>query len=123
VFEFSLRESLKLGRNYVDTDAILLALIRVGEGIASQILVRLGVNLERLKVTVMELIGTDPESGEPTLPMFWGARDPTPETCHHLPADLSTEVHHLDDDTSSSLAPTRLIICTACGTTVGVLPI
>lgn len=122
VFEFSLRESLKLGRNYVDTDAILLALIRVGEGIGTQILIRLGVNLERLKVTVMELIGIDPESGEPTSPILWGARVRTPETCHHLPADLSTEVHHIASDSSSSLAPTRLIICTACGTTVGVLP-
>jgi ATP-dependent Clp protease ATP-binding subunit ClpA len=122
VFEFSLRESLKLGRNYVDTDAILLALIRVGEGIATQVLTRLSVDLEGLRVTIMELIGIHPESGEPTSPTLWGARERTPETCQHLPANLSTEVHHIASDTSASLAPTRLIICTACGTTVGVLP-
>jgi ATP-dependent Clp protease ATP-binding subunit ClpA len=122
VFEFSLRESLKLGRNYVDTDAILLGLIRVGEGIATQVLIRLGVNLEALKVTVMELIGIHPETGEPTSPVLWGASPAQRrETCGHLPANLSTEDHEIPSGDTEGLTPVRLIICTACGTTIGLL--
>ena len=120
VFEFSLRESLKLGRNYVDTEAILLGLIRVGEGIATQALLSLGVDLESLRVTVMELIGIHPESGEPTPPVLWA---PSPglrrETCGHLPANLSIEVHDIPT-ASDAVAAIRLIVCTVCGTTVGV---
>ncbi len=121
VFEFSLRESLKLGRNYVDTEAILLGLIRVGEGIATQVLTRLGVDLESLRVTVMELIGIDPESGEPTSPALWGASpEQRRETCGHFPAGLSIEVHDIPSAASDAVAAVRLIVCTACGTTVGV---
>jgi len=120
-FEFSLRESLKLGRNYVDTEAILLGLTRVGQGIATQVLIRLGVDLESLRVTVMELIGIHPESGEPTPPVLWA---PSPgqrrETCGHPPANLSIEVHDIPSAASDAVAAVRLIVCTACGTTVGV---
>jgi ATP-dependent Clp protease ATP-binding subunit ClpA len=121
VFEFALRESLKLGRNYVDTEAILLGLIRVGEGIATQVLTALGVDLESLRVTVMELIGIDPESGEPTSPVLWGASpEQRRETCGHHPARLSIEVHDLPSTASDAVAAVRLVVCTACGTTVGV---
>ena len=123
VFEFALRESLKLGRNYVDTDAILLGLIRVGEGIAIQVLTTLGVDLENLRVTVMDLIGIHPESGEPTSPVLWGASPgQRRETCGHLPANLSIEVHDIPSADPETLTPVRLIVCSACGTTVGVLP-
>ena len=74
-FEYSLRESLKLGRNYVATEAILLGLIRMGEGIAAQVLTQLGVNLEGMRVTVMELIGIHPESGEPVSGFLWGGEE------------------------------------------------
>ena len=122
VFEFSLRESLKLGRNYVATEAILLGLIRVGEGIAGQVLTKLGVNLDGLRVTVMELIGVHSESGEPTSPVLWGASPgQRRETCGHLPANLSIEVHDIFNPDSEAVS-VRLIICSSCGKTVGVLP-
>lgn len=123
VFEFALRESLKLGRNYVDTDAILLGLIRVGEGIAIQVLTTLGVDLKNLRVTVMDLIGIHPESGEPTSPVLWGASPgQRRETCGHLPANLSIEVHDIASAEPETLTSVTLIVCAACGTTVGVLP-
>ena len=41
VLELSLRESLQLGHNYIGTEHILLGLIREGEGVAAQVLVKL----------------------------------------------------------------------------------
>jgi ATP-dependent Clp protease ATP-binding subunit ClpA len=54
VLEFSLRESLQLGHNYIGTEHILLGLIREGEGVAARILENLGSNMVRVRRTVME---------------------------------------------------------------------
>ena len=45
VLELSLREALQLGHNYIGTEHILLGLIREGEGVAAQVLVKLGADL------------------------------------------------------------------------------
>jgi ATP-dependent Clp protease ATP-binding subunit ClpC len=44
VLELSLREALQLGHNYIGTEHILLGLIREGEGVAAQVLVKLGAD-------------------------------------------------------------------------------
>jgi ATP-dependent Clp protease ATP-binding subunit ClpC len=49
VLELSLREALQLGHNYIGTEHILLGLIREGEGVAAQVLVRLGADLNRVR--------------------------------------------------------------------------
>ena len=51
----SLREALQLGHNYIGTEHILLGLIREGEGVAAQVLQRLGANLNRVRETVIQL--------------------------------------------------------------------
>jgi ATP-dependent Clp protease ATP-binding subunit ClpC len=56
VLELSLREALQLGHNYIGTEHILLGLIREGEGVATQVLVKLGANLSRVRETVIQLI-------------------------------------------------------------------
>ena len=48
VLELSLREALQLGHNYIGTEHILLGLIREGEGVAAQVLVKLGADLSRV---------------------------------------------------------------------------
>lgn len=122
VLEFSLRESLKLGRNYVATEAILLGLIRVGEGIAAQVLTQLGVDLEGLRVTVMELIGIHPESGEPEPGYLWGAgAEQRRGVCEHPPETLSIKPHDIRSSVLETL-PVQLVICSVCGTTIGVMP-
>src|SRR5690606_14177719 len=45
VLELSLREALQLGHSYIGTEHILLGLIREGEGVAAQVLVKLGADL------------------------------------------------------------------------------
>ncbi len=56
VLELSLREALHLGHNYVGTEHILLGLIREGEGVAAQVLVKLGADLIRVRQQVIRLL-------------------------------------------------------------------
>jgi ATP-dependent Clp protease ATP-binding subunit ClpC len=64
VLELSLRESLQLGHNYIGTEHILLGLIREGDGVAAQVLVKLGADLNRVRQQVIQLLhgyqGTGP---------------------------------------------------------------
>ena len=56
VLELSLREALQLGHNYIGTEHILLGLIREGEGVAAQVLVKLGADLGSVRQQVLQLI-------------------------------------------------------------------
>ncbi|MEZ5350833.1 MAG: Clp protease N-terminal domain-containing protein [Microthrixaceae bacterium] len=66
VLELSLREALQLGHNYIGTEHILLGLIREGEGVAAQVLVKLGADLSRVRQQVIQLLSGYPgsQSGE-----------------------------------------------------------
>nr|MBA2509121.1 ATP-dependent Clp protease ATP-binding subunit [Nocardioidaceae bacterium] len=77
VLELSLREALQLGHNYIGTEHILLGLIREGEGVAAQVLVKLGADLNRVRQQVIQLLsgyqgketasaGAPSESGAPS---------------------------------------------------------
>jgi ATP-dependent Clp protease ATP-binding subunit ClpA len=59
VLELSLREALQLGHNYIGTEHILLGLIREGEGVAAQVLVKLGADRDRVRQQVIQLLGGD----------------------------------------------------------------
>jgi ATP-dependent Clp protease ATP-binding subunit ClpC len=56
VLEFSLREALQLGHNYIGTEHLLLGLVREGEGVAAQVLVGLGAELSRIRQEVIRLV-------------------------------------------------------------------
>src|ERR1700685_4611792 len=64
--ELSLRESQQLGHDYIGTEHILLGLIREGEGVAAQVLVALGADLNRVRQQVPRLLGegASQEAGE-----------------------------------------------------------
>jgi Clp amino terminal domain, pathogenicity island component/UvrB/uvrC motif len=66
VLELSLREAQQLGHNYIGTEHILLGLIREGEGVAAQVLVKLGADLNRVRQQVIQLLhgyqGKEPAS-------------------------------------------------------------
>jgi ATP-dependent Clp protease ATP-binding subunit ClpC len=69
VLELSLREALQLGHNYIGTEHILLGLIREGEGVAAQVLQKLGADLNRVRQTVIQLLsGYTGGKGEQTSP-------------------------------------------------------
>jgi ATP-dependent Clp protease ATP-binding subunit ClpC len=64
VLELSLREALQLGHNYIGTEHILLGLIREGEGVAAQVLQKLGAELHKVRQAVIQLLsGSQPEEG------------------------------------------------------------
>ena len=56
VLELSLREALQLGHNYIGTEHILLGLIREGEGVAAQVLVKLGAEMSKVREQVNLLL-------------------------------------------------------------------
>jgi ATP-dependent Clp protease ATP-binding subunit ClpC len=64
VLELSLREALQLGHNYIGTEHILLGLIREGEGVAAQVLVKLGADLNRVRQQVIQLLSGYPQGKE-----------------------------------------------------------
>ncbi|HJV04583.1 MAG TPA: ATP-dependent Clp protease ATP-binding subunit, partial [Actinomycetota bacterium] len=71
VLELSLREALQLGHNYIGTEHILLGLIREGEGVAAQVLQKLGADLNRVRQQVIQLLsgytgGKEAAPGEQT---------------------------------------------------------
>jgi ATP-dependent Clp protease ATP-binding subunit ClpA len=59
VLELSLREAKQLGHNYIGTEHILLGLIREGEGVAAQVLVKLAADLSRARGQVIGLLSGD----------------------------------------------------------------
>jgi SpoVK/Ycf46/Vps4 family AAA+-type ATPase len=74
VLELSLRESLQLAHNYIGTEHILLGLIREGEGVAAQVLVKMGADLNKVRQQVIQLLNEYP-SKEPS-----AAAEATPST-------------------------------------------
>ncbi|MBI3406975.1 MAG: hypothetical protein HY040_01280 [Planctomycetes bacterium] len=60
VIEFAIDESRSLNHNYVGTEHILLGLIREQEGVASQVLMNLGLNLQKIRDEVLVLLGREP---------------------------------------------------------------
>ena len=64
VLELSLREGMQLGHNYIGTEHILLGLVREGDGVAAQVLVKLGANLNRVRQQVIRLLHGQQGMGE-----------------------------------------------------------
>lgn len=60
VLEYSLEEATNLGHTYIGTEHLLLGLIRESEGIAAEVLRKLGVKLDDVRDTVLELLGAEP---------------------------------------------------------------
>ena len=63
VLEMSLREALQLGHHHIGTEHILLGLIREGDGVAAQVLVKLGADLNRVRQRVIQLIAAQQQPG------------------------------------------------------------
>jgi len=85
VLELSLRESQQLGQDYIGTEHILLGLIREGDGVAAQVLVKLGADLNRVRQQVIQLL--DGHQAEEPVPAGSAARELSlPEVQAHLEA-------------------------------------
>lgn len=109
VLEMSLRESLQLGHNYIGTEHILLGLLREGEGVAAQILNRLGVDLTPIRDAVIELVGSNPEAVKPPRRI----RPPAQTRCPH--PDEQLVITRLE-------AGIRTVRCDRCGQLIATFP-
>ena len=58
VLELSAEEARALGHNYIGTEHLLLGLIREGEGVAFRVFLNMGVDLEKARTEIMELLGS-----------------------------------------------------------------
>jgi ATP-dependent Clp protease ATP-binding subunit ClpA len=110
VLELSLREALQLGHSYIGTEHILLGLIREGEGVGAQVLVRQGVELHRVRDVVMDLLGSAEPPGDP--PRRWFRRDrPTPAVSVSRSEEWlepsPSPFEHLDDGAWDALVAAR----------------
>ena len=65
VLELSLREALALGHHYIGTEHLLLGLLREGEGIAAQVLTRLGADHARVRERVLSVLRDECEQADP----------------------------------------------------------
>ena len=83
VLELSLREGLQMGHKYIGTEFLLLGLIREGEGVAAQVLTKLGSDLPRVRQQVIQLLsgyegnqGDKPEASSGPVGAGTGAQNP-----------------------------------------------
>lgn len=56
VIEYAIEEARSLNHEYIGTEHILLGLLRQSEGIAAQVLVNLGVSIERVRMEILKLL-------------------------------------------------------------------
>jgi Clp amino terminal domain, pathogenicity island component len=66
VLELALREALRLGHHYIGTEHVVLGMLREGDGIAAQVLIRLGANYARVSEHVVGLLAEREQAGRPT---------------------------------------------------------
>jgi ATP-dependent Clp protease ATP-binding subunit ClpC len=132
VLELSLREALQLGHNYIGTEHILLGLIREGEGVATQVLVKLGANLNRTRETVIQLLSGWTEAAassggeeigvftETVAEMVEVAADDAP-TCPNCFASLdeTLAVKILETTADDEPFSVKIAYCRRCGVALG----
>ena len=135
VLELSLREALQLGHNYIGTEHILLGLIREGEGVAAQVLQKLGADLNRVRQTVVQLLSehtaeTATAVGE-AVGVFTEGVAPTSEplgddapTCPNCfgALDETLAVRVLETTADGEDLSVKIAYCSRCGVALGVAP-
>jgi ATP-dependent Clp protease ATP-binding subunit ClpA len=103
--ELSLRESLLLGHDYIGTEHILLGLLREGEGVAAQVLVRLGADLNRVRGQVVAVLaeyeGRSEQERERRTLWVRPAGSPAPvgrqQEIFHMLADITRRLKAIED--------------------------
>ncbi len=128
VLELALRESRQLGHNYIGTEHVLLGMVRQGDGVAVQILERLGADLHRVRQTLIALLEgytEDPATAEPSSPAA-GADPKTWPLCPRCRSSLEETASYrvLDLRPSGGEGEARAVpfaFCGKCGTWLGTI--
>jgi ATP-dependent Clp protease ATP-binding subunit ClpC len=80
VIEYAMEEARGLSHNYVGTEHLLLGLLREQEGVAAQVLMNLGVQVDEVRERVVKLGTREPGAPapeEPETPAFGAPRSGT----------------------------------------------
>jgi ATP-dependent Clp protease ATP-binding subunit ClpC len=125
VLELSLRESLQLGHNYIGTEHVLLGLVAEGEGVAAQVLVKMGATLPAVRSEVLQMLqGYEGPKGGPEA----GTEEsgPVQPRCPRCRALLEETVSYrvIDVPPHEGEGETRAVafaFCRRCGTWLGTL--
>jgi ATP-dependent Clp protease ATP-binding subunit ClpC len=123
VLELSLRESMQMGQGHIGTEHLLLGLIREGEGVASTVILSLGVGLGELRQEVIDLM-SETGNDEP------GIQEPRPREeppqCPRCGAGLAEEgryrvldVRHHDSEAGEPTLSIPVIFCNRCSRALG----
>jgi ATP-dependent Clp protease ATP-binding subunit ClpC len=123
VLELSLREALQLGHKYIGTEHVLLGLIAEGEGVAAQVLKRMGADLDRVRQTVIQLLSGYTGETPETQPGREQAGDPRGPRCPTCRRDLERSAAYrtvtVKNEAGEDPIEISVLFCTACGRTVG----
>jgi ATP-dependent Clp protease ATP-binding subunit ClpC len=65
VIELAMDEARRLGHNYIGTEHLLLGLIKEGEGVASHVLMNVGLDLNKVRAEVIKLLGSSTPGSQP----------------------------------------------------------
>jgi ATP-dependent Clp protease ATP-binding subunit ClpA len=101
VLELSLRESLQLGHHYIGTEHILLGLIREGDGVAAQVLVELGAELNLVRQRVIQILHRDHGQGAQAISRFPARQAPARRKMRGLQAEIRYHVELISSQLSS----------------------
>jgi ATP-dependent Clp protease ATP-binding subunit ClpC len=127
VLELSLREALQLGHNYIGTEHILLGLVREGEGVAAQVLQKLGGDLNRVRQAVIRGLG-EKGQGPSAGPQDEGEAEGglAGPRCPRCNADLAVFATYrtitVPDEEKSAGREVAFVFCRSCSSTLGMLP-
>jgi ATP-dependent Clp protease ATP-binding subunit ClpC len=125
VLELSLREALQLGHNYIGTEHILLGLLREGEGVAAQVLQKLGADLDGARQAVIRLMGEEGQVPSTAHEEVEEGGLPGPR-CPRCNADLAVFATYrtitVADEEESAGRKAAFVFCRKCSFTLGVLP-
>lgn len=126
VLELSLREALTLNHNYIGTEHLLLGLIREGEGVATQVLVRLGTDVASVRRQVIQRLEESPEEQEGSAALT--AMTVEPPRCPSCGATLIDGTRYRrvavapgPDETGDTVLSIPVVYCRSCGRALGVL--
>jgi ATP-dependent Clp protease ATP-binding subunit ClpC len=128
VMELSLREALQLRHNYIGTEHILLGLIREGEGVAAQVLRKLGADFDAVRKELTSRLSgqripeSRPLSSAEVGPLHQGRF--TSPRCPKCGTDVSQSAAFLARDVEDVEGvrprPFVFVFCRECGVTLGV---
>jgi ATP-dependent Clp protease ATP-binding subunit ClpC len=124
--ELALREAQRLGDHYIGSAHLLLGLVREGDGVAVEVLRRLGAAPATVTDTTVALLqapGGDAEAVEPLAPgehRVRGEPGPAGARCPACKGDLAVTATTVT--VGAGDRDVVLVVCGACGTAIGALP-